>query len=132
MQPPKGVEVFEGEIGRYWFGDDGILHSISNNKKRTVENVTHNVALVKKITNGKKMPLLVYLCKSPVPDQATRSLVSRELPNIYTAMAMISTSGLDKIIMNFLFKLKPPPIPMKSFSDDEAGREWLQQFIPVE
>jgi hypothetical protein len=31
--------------------------------------------------------------------------------------------------MNILFALKPPPIPMKSFTNDEAAKEWLKQFV---
>jgi hypothetical protein len=44
-------------------------------------------------------------------------------------MAMISKPGLSKFIMNILFRFKPPPIPMKSFTDDEEAKEWLKQFI---
>jgi hypothetical protein len=28
-----------------------------------------------------------------------------------------------------LFKLHPPPIPMKSFSDESSAKEWLRQFL---
>jgi hypothetical protein len=31
--------------------------------------------------------------------------------------------------MNILFAVKPPPIPIKSFSDDAAAMEWLNQFV---
>lgn len=43
-------------------------------------------------------------------------------------MAMVSKPGLAKLIMNILFKLKAPPIPMKSFSNDEEAKAWLQQY----
>jgi hypothetical protein len=31
--------------------------------------------------------------------------------------------------MNILFAFKPPPIPMKSFTDDQAATEWLKQYL---
>ena len=128
MQPPTDRKVVEGEIATYWF-DDGILVSLSKSPQRTVENIKGNVALVKEITNNKRVPLLIYLSNSPVPDKETRKFATTQLPVIYTAMAMVSKPGLSKFIMNILFALKPPPIPMKSFTDDKAAKEWLQQYV---
>ena len=103
--------------------------SLSKSPKRTVANITENIALVKRIANNKKNPLLIYLSKSPIPDKETREFVTKQLPNVYAAMAMVSKPGLTKFIMNFLFKLKPPPIPMKNFTDDKEAKEWLKQYL---
>jgi hypothetical protein len=125
---PTNRPIFNGEIATYWF-DDGVLISLSKSPKRTVENVSANVALVKEITNNKRMPLLIYLSNSPVPDKETRKFATEQLPVIYSAMAMVSKPGLAKFIMNILFSLKKPPIPMKSFSDDKEAKEWLRQYL---
>lgn len=125
---PGDKKTYEGEIASYWF-DDGILVSLSKNPKRTVENISKNVALVKEITGNRRVPLLIYLSNSPVPDKETREFSTKQLPLIYSAMAMVSKPGLSKFIMNILFALKPPPIPMKSFTNDEAAKEWLKQFV---
>jgi hypothetical protein len=128
MTIPTGREIFEGEIATYWF-DDGILVSLSKSVRRTVANITGNVSLVKRITNNKRVPLLIYLANSPVPDKETREFSTTQLPVIYSAMAMVSKPGLSRLIMNLLFRLKPPPIPMKSFTDDKAAKEWLKQYL---
>jgi hypothetical protein len=49
------------------------------------------------------------------------------LPIIYKAMAMVSKPGLANLIMNILFSLKPPPIPLKGFTDDQEAMKWLHQ-----
>jgi hypothetical protein len=128
MTPPTDRPIFEGEIANYWL-DGGILVSLSKSPKRTVHNITSNIALVRSITNDKKVPLLIYLCNSPVPDKETRRFASEQLPKVYTAMAMVSKPGLAILIMNVLFKLKSPPIPMRNFTDDEEAKEWLKQFL---
>ena len=128
MTPPKDRQTFEGEIATYWF-EDGILVSLSKSIRRTVENITGNVALVKGLTGDKPVPLLIYLSPSPVPDKKTRQFSTTQLPVIYSAMAMVSKPGLARFIMNILFRLKPPPIPMKSFTDDQEAKEWLKQFV---
>jgi len=129
IKPPDNIQLIKGEIADYWYAPDGILFSYSKNPKRTVKNITENIALVKSITNNKIIPLLIYLSDSPVPDKTTRTFAAEQLPNVYKAMAMVSKPGLSKFIMNILFRLKPPTIPMKSFTDDQKAREWLLQFV---
>ncbi len=125
----KHSPLIEGEIADYYFDTEGILYSYSKSIKRTVENIGRNVALVKQITGNKPVPLLIYLTDSPVPDKATRQFSTEQLPNIYKAMAMVSKPGLSQLIMSLLFKFQKPPIPMKSFTDDQKAREWLEQSI---
>jgi hypothetical protein len=127
MTIPTDRPVYEGEIATYWF-DEGILVSLSKSPRRTVASISANVKLVKEITNNTRVPLLIYLCDSPVPDKETRRFSTTQLPIIYSAMAMVSKPGLAQFIMKILFTLKPPPIPMKSFTDDLQAKEWLKQY----
>lgn len=128
ITPPTDREIYEGEIATYWF-DDGILVSLSKNVKRTVELIKGNVELVKRITNNKRIPLLIYLTDSPVPDKETREFSSEQAPLIYSAMAMVSKPGLAALIIKLVFALKSPPIPMKNFVDDQSAKDWLKQFL---
>lgn len=129
MNPPDNMQLIEGEIADYYYSPEGILYSYSKPPKRTVKNISENIALVKQISGGKKIPLLIYLSNSPMPDKETRKFSAEQLPNVYTAMAMVSKGGLAQFIMKILFKFKQPPIPMKSFSDDKEARKWLKQFL---
>jgi hypothetical protein len=127
MIPTDGRTLYDGDIATYWI-EDGILYSQSKSVLRTVKNISDNIAFVQRITNNKKMPLLIYLVNSPVPDKATRKLSTQLLPTAYSAMAMVSDGALAKLIMNLLFKFQTPPIPMKSFSNDAEAKLWLQSF----
>jgi hypothetical protein len=69
------------------------------------------------------------LSNSPVPDRETRKYATEQLPVIYSAMAMVSKPGLAKFIMNILFALKKPPIPIKSFTDDIEAKKWLRSYL---
>jgi putative acetyltransferase len=120
--------LIPGEIADYRY-EDGILYSYSKSIRRTVDNISGNVELVKKITGGKKVPLLIYLADSPVPDKETRKFSTEKLPEIYTAMAMVAKPGLTQLIMGILFRFNAPPIPMKSFTDPVKAKEWLQQYV---
>lgn len=129
MKAPENIQLIKGEIADYYLDSDGILFSYSKNPKRTVENITNNVALVKKITNNKRVPLLIFLSDSPIPDKQTRKFAAEQMPIIYSAMAMVSKPGLAKFIMNILFRFRTPPIPMKSFTDDKQAKIWLKQYL---
>jgi hypothetical protein len=129
MNPPENIQLIKGEIADYYYSPEGILYSYSKPTKRTVKNISENIRLVKQITGDKKVPLLIYLSKSSIPDKETRKFSAEQLPNVYTAMAMVSNGGLAQFIMNILFKFKAPPIPMKSFADDKEAKEWLKQFV---
>jgi hypothetical protein len=129
MNPPDNKDLIKGEIADYHMDSSGILFSYSKSPRRTVENITANVELVKRITDNKRVPLLIYLSDSPVPDKQTRRFATQQLPLIYSAMAMVSKPGLSKLIMNILFSFTKPPIPMKSFTDDKEAIEWLKQYL---
>ncbi|WP_343524675.1 STAS/SEC14 domain-containing protein [Pedobacter sp.] len=129
MGEDRDNQLIEGEIADYLLTDTGILVSYSKSVLRTVENISANVALVKKITGNKKVPALIYLKNSPVPDKETRKFSTGQLPQIYTAMAMVSKPGLAQFIMRILFNFQNPPIPIKSFTDDKKAMEWLTQFL---
>ena len=129
MNPPENLELIKGEIADYHYSPEGILYAYSKPAKRTVKTISDNISLVWQITGGKKVPLLIYLSRAPVPDKETRKFSAEQLPNVYTAMAMVSNARLAQFIMNILFKFKHPPIPMKSFTDDKEAKQWLKQFV---
>lgn len=118
-------DLIQGTIADYQLLDNGILISYSKNIQRTVSLIDENVALVKKITGGKPVPLLIHLTKSPVPDKATRQHSSKKVAEIYSAMAMVSKPGLSQLIMKMVFALQKPPIPMKSFTNEQEAMKWL-------
>lgn len=128
MQSKQPDPLIHGEIADYRY-EGGILYSYSKSTSRTVKNISENIALVKRITGNKVVPLLIYLSNSPVPDKETRRFSTEQLPTVYKAMAMVSKPGLSKLIMNILFRMKPPPIPMKSFTNDAEAKVWLEQFL---
>lgn len=129
MKVPADKETFVTALGTYWFDEEGILNSVSSPAKRTMKNTRYNFDLVQRVSAGRKPCLLVKLCSSPVPSRETQAYVKRRLPDTYTAMAMLSDSGIGELIMNILFKLQAPPIPMRTFRNEEKAREWLRSFL---
>jgi hypothetical protein len=84
--------------------------------------------MVKEITGNKPVPLLIHLVNSPIPDKETQRFSREKLPEIYSAMAMVSKPGLSSFIMKILFQFQRPPIPMKSFTDEQKALSWLKSL----
>ena len=124
VQIPTDREVWESAIAHYWW-DGAILVSRSKSVLRTVPLMQENAALIKRISGGKPVKLLIYLANSPRPDKATRAFSAQVLPELYSSMAMIADDRLVILIMRLLFALKPAPIPMRSFKDAVLAKEWL-------
>ena len=124
----KPTELIRGEIADYYLSEEGILFSYSKSIKRTVELIERNVVLVKEITGNKPVPLLIHLVNSPIPDKETQRFSKEKLPEIYSAMAMVSKPGLSAFIMNILFQFQKPPIPMQSFTDEQKALDWLKSL----
>ncbi len=119
------MQLIEGEIANYRLDESGILYSYSKSVLRTVPLMQKNRELVKSIAGDKPVPLLIFLKNSPMPDKATRDYSKSILPEIYSAMAIVSRPGLSALIMKLLFAFQRPPIPMKSFTDEETAKAWL-------
>jgi hypothetical protein len=122
------MELIKGDIADYRLDDSGILFSYSKSVLRTVSLMEANLKLVKQITGGKPVPLLIFLKNSPMPDKATRQYSKEKIPELYSAMAMVSKPGLSAFIMKLLFAFQKPPIPMKSFTDELEAKAWLMSL----
>ena len=122
------MKLIQGDIADYRLDDSGILYSYSKSVLRTVPLMEANAALVKQMTGGKPVPLLIFLKNSPMPDKATRQYSKEKIPELYSAMAMVSKPGLSSFIMKLLFAFQKPPIPMKSFTDELEAKEWLMSL----
>jgi len=75
MKNAPNNPLIHGEIADYYLDYNGILISYSKNIKRTIANITANIELVKSITQNKKVPLLIYLSKSPIPSRKHKNLL---------------------------------------------------------
>lgn len=120
--------IGESRLATYWEVEPGIFYAASKSTDRTVESIGENVALVKSLNQHKPVKLIIQIAKSKVPDKATRAFAAKELPLTYSAMAMITSNKLAGFIINLIYGLKKPPIPIKSFSTFEEAYNWIAKM----
>lgn len=115
----------ESELATYWWVDEHTLYAKSKPTDRTVKTISENVALVKGLHEQQPVKLIISIAKSKVPDKETRDLAAKELPLTYSAMAMITSSKLAGFIINLIYGMKKPPIPIRVFRSFETAQQWI-------
>ncbi len=121
--------IGESELAKYWRVDSTTIYAESKPAKRTVETIASNVALVKSLNGNKPVKLIITIAKSAVPDKETRALAAKELPLTYSAMAMIAPNKLTGFIINLIYGMKKPPVPMKTFASFEEAHQWIASLV---
>ena len=62
-------------------------------------------------------------------DREVRDYIAAEMPNIFKAMAVVSTSVVGKFIVNLFLVIKKQPVPIKMFSNESDAKEWLKNYL---
>lgn len=126
MTIPSDRKTVESEIMHCWLEDD-LLIFWEKPVRATLENISRHRELVDELTNGRRLPLLIYLKATPRPDRETRLEAAKGLVKHYTAIALVSSPELATEMIR-LFYLDQTDIPVQNFTDDWAAKEWLKQF----
>lgn len=130
MTPPKNAVLFECELATLWMREDGILCGIAKDAFRTLEKQKEVNRLMRKISRGKRVCMLAdnTLSSSPI-DKETADFIAKEMPEIFKAMAVMSSSMIGKFITNSFINEKHEPVPIKQFNDEKLAVEWLKNFL---
>jgi len=130
MVPPKNTSLIEFPTSTIWFDENGILCSIAKKvPQQTLDEAKKTIAEFRKITGGKKICLLSDSTDSPPTNKEIRDYAAEVLPEIVTAVAIISVSAVGKMVANLFFSIKKQPYPVKMFTDEIAAKEWLKQYL---
>lgn len=127
MRIPENVEVYQSEIATLWFDESGILCSFIKPIKPTLEKVQANYALIKKISPDKKVFLLSDTSNSRLLDDASANYVREEMPKIFEAIAVISSTAVGKANVVIFKNLHSQPIPINTFSRAHEAKAWLKE-----
>lgn len=133
MEIPAGAKTLELTASIIWFGEDGILYSTPKPgipPKQTLEDVSEEMKKFRAFTNNKKVCMVAESNpKAPAPAKEERDFIADALSSITKAMAIVTTSPVSKMIANLFFGFKPPPYPMKMFTNKDEAVTWIKQYL---
>lgn len=126
LNPADKSKVRNHPLAVLWF-EDGILHKVSKNVPRSVDSVRDLYSEIRSMTDGKKVCALIEVSREAISLKETRELLREEIPKTFSALAILTSSQLGRMIGILLTVLAPSDIPAKVFSDEAEARQWLKE-----
>ncbi len=84
-------------------------------------------------TNQKAVPVLVIDHGMVSMDRQAREFLSSDLGvEGISASAIISSSTVNSMLVNFILRISRPNLPVKMFTSKESAIQWLNEFVHVE
>src|ERR1700757_3302705 len=127
--PTEGIKVHQHPLATLWFDHDGILHKISKNIPRTLDGVKDLYTLIKRTTKGKKVCALFEVSKETASNKDVRKYLKKEIPQIFSALALLSKTPVGETTGILISALAPTHIPTKVFNDEDKAKLWLKDYL---
>ena len=131
MVIPKHADKYEMRSSIIFFDDQGILYSNAKPdapKVSTDREILADLAKLKELCGGRKVCMIIQSnLVALFPGKKQRDLIATELNTMVKAMAFITTSPLNKMVINLFFTLKPPKYPAKMFTDEKLAIDWIRE-----
>ncbi len=127
--PKDGTKIHQHPLATLWVDNDGILHKISKNTPRTVENVTDLYSLIRRTTQGKKVCAMIEVSHETASGPEVRDVLKKEIPQTFTAVALITNTHIGQMVATMTSVLTPVYVPTGVFNEEPKAEEWLKERI---
>ena len=127
--PNDGTKIYEMPLSTFWIDKDGILHSISKNVPRTLDNTKQLMEFARAILHGNRAYMLADFSNAGSLERPARDYIKKEAKSFYNALAVVTKSSLVRLMGTFISILIPPTIPTRIFTSEKEARKWLLHLI---
>ena len=116
---------------KIWLREDGLVQAVTlPGTQEELKDAQDNLAVIAGFASDKKRPVLI--------DMRAMTRIEREARIYYatgggrlvvTAVALLISSPVSRVIANFAIAVTPPPVPMRLFTSEAEAVVWLKNFI---
>jgi hypothetical protein len=118
---------------RVWLDDEGIVQEVASaGSVQQLADAKENIAANAKVTQGRRLPLLVDMSQVKSITRDARALYAKAGPRVACAVALVVGSPLNRMMGNFFLGFNRPLIPVRLFSSTMDAAVWLRQFLVPE
>ena len=130
MQATANIQIYETELSRMWFDEEGIFCSVTKkNVTITRERLQLTFEFIRSQVGNEKICWLGDITQAAFPTNEGRDYAGEVTPKIIKALALITNSAISRMIANVFLTLKKPPYPTKMFTSEANAREWLRKYL---
>jgi len=93
-----------------------------------LEEAKENIEAIKKVSGGKRVPLLGNMTGLKAQSKAARDYYS-SATEVSCAVALLVKSPMARVLGNFFIGFNRSGVPTKLFTSEEEAVKWLGDFI---
>lgn len=121
-------QIFENDHIRLEIQDD-ILFAHYKVMKLDLVAAKSATEFRKKVLNGKKIAVIVYISSVKHVDKAARQYISSpQAGEDLHALGVILNNPVTRMMGNFFLKFHQPEYPFRFFSNTEEAMQWIKKF----
>lgn len=118
-----------GEKGTLELGDDGVVYlRWLPGMRIELEDARAAIAGVDELCQGQRPPLLVNMTGTSSLSRQAR--IEFAAPNAASRIALLGSSPVDRMIVNFCLRRNPAPCPTRFFTSSKEALAWLLESKP--
>jgi len=130
LPPPlEGEYVIQERLNDFmWVTKEKVIHVVPREKQiqLTEEQTKQQLADFKKEFGDGKYFILTVFNPATKMTKADRDFAADVLPEILDGIAIICTSAMGRIAINFLLSIRRFTYPIKLFPDKETALDWIE------
>jgi hypothetical protein len=118
-------------VAKVWLGEDGIVRVIHvPDAEVELADAEETMAAYLKIYEGKKRPLFVDTkTMKNLAREARHYYASEEAARVASAVAIIISTPLSRVLGNFYLGLSNPHLPTRLFTEEDEALDWLKGYL---
>jgi hypothetical protein len=116
-------------MSKVWRDDGGFVHiAYEKGSTLTLDIAKEDVATVTELGGGRPVPLVVHLAGVKSSKRDARAYYASEASAaVFSAVAVITSSSLERVVANFFIGFNRPPMPMRVFDREAEAFAWLRE-----
>lgn len=130
MENREELYANECELCSFRLHENSLLYIYLKHSVHTLEKQQLSFRIIERYLSGEKMPMLLDLSATSVilSSMEVREHIAEMLPKLFSAVAVLAPSTLQKVAPTIFMNTMGEPVPMCIFDREEEARNWLQQF----
>jgi hypothetical protein len=120
------MEIVETAAARIWLDEDGIVRYVSRGVVSTAQSVDEGMQAVKKITGGRRVPILFDARNWPKGDPSSWVRFISMVETHCLAAAVLVNETSTKALGRFPEFIDDLVIPFRLFEEEDAALEFLR------
>jgi len=114
---------------RMWLRPDGIVQVVwVAGATALLDDAIATVEAVARLTDGRRIPLLVDMRDTGPQDRATRAAWTAR-NDVSSAVGLIVGTPLSRMVGNLFIRMNKPPFPVRLFDNEASAVKWLKAYV---